>query len=228
VRLTGDRAALGPSEDLYYRYERWSQQAESDIGSMVGVDGALYAIRRSLFVSPPPDTILDDMAIPMGVIRAGYRVVFEPAARAYEQGSASAREEFARKIRVTAGAVQFLSRSESAVPIKAAQIMFSLFSHKVLRWLSPALGGMLFITSIILASSSPGYTAAVVAETGVLLVGLLGCVPAFRRAGVIALVHYFCLVQAAAAVGFLRGVSGRQSVLWQRFGRVTDAPVVQS
>jgi hypothetical protein len=69
------------SEDLYYRYERWLQACESRVGTMVGVDGALYAIRRELFVAPPADTILDDMAIPMAVARAGRRVVFEPEAR---------------------------------------------------------------------------------------------------------------------------------------------------
>ena len=69
VVLTGERAALARSEDLYYRYERWLQRAESELGSMVGVDGALYAIRRELFEPPPADTILDDMAIPMAVIR---------------------------------------------------------------------------------------------------------------------------------------------------------------
>ena len=74
------------------------QQAESDIGSMIGADGALYAIRRELFVPAADDTILDDMAIPMAVIRAGRRVVFEAAARAYEQGSETATEEFARKV----------------------------------------------------------------------------------------------------------------------------------
>ena len=56
------------------------------------------------------DTVLDDMAIPAGIIRAGFRVVYEPAASAIEQGSRSAREEFARKIRIIAGAVQFLTR----------------------------------------------------------------------------------------------------------------------
>jgi cellulose synthase/poly-beta-1,6-N-acetylglucosamine synthase-like glycosyltransferase len=76
VTLVGERAALGRSEDLYYRYERWVQRAESDIGSMIGADGALYAVRRELFTFPPDDTILDDMAIPMGVIRAGRRIIY--------------------------------------------------------------------------------------------------------------------------------------------------------
>ena len=160
VALVGERADLGRSEDLYYVYERWLQQAESDIGSMIGADGALYAIRRELFVPAADDTILDDMAIPMAVIRAGRRVVFDATARAYEQGSQTAMEEFARKARVVAGAMQFMSRRQSWVPLRSPQAVLSLMSHKGLRWLSPSFVAGTFVTSIVLADLSWGYSTA--------------------------------------------------------------------
>lgn len=220
VRLEGERASLASSEDLYYWYERWVQRAESDIGSMVGVDGALYAIRRNLFVPPPDDTILDDMAIPMAVVRAGYRVVYEADATAHERGSESATEEFSRKARVIAGAVQFLARHESAVPVTAAQMMFSMVSHKALRWLTPAFGGAAFAASTVLAVTAPGYAIATAGLMTLVMLGLAGCSSALRRVSVVGLAHYFCLVQAAAGVGFIRGLSGRQSVRWRRFTRL--------
>jgi cellulose synthase/poly-beta-1,6-N-acetylglucosamine synthase-like glycosyltransferase len=219
VALIGERAALGSSEDLYYRYERWIQHAESEVGSMIGVDGALYAIRRELFEPQPGDTILDDMAIPMAVIRRGYRVVFEPAARAHEQGSSSAKEEFSRKARVVAGAVQFLRRRQSAVPLNRPQVMLSLLSHKGLRWMTPAFATMALLASVSLASSSGSYATAAFAQIVLLSFGLAGCSPTLRKVSVVGLAHYFCLVQAAAAVGFFRGLVGRQSVLWRRFTR---------
>ncbi len=221
VALIGERAALGRSEDLYYRYERWVQRAESQLGSMVGADGALYAIRRALFVPPAADTILDDMAIPMAVVRAGYRVVYEPAARAVEQGSDTAREEFSRKVRVIAGATQFIRRSDSTMPAAALQLMFSLVSHKALRWLSPAFVAATLTSSLLLASSSWWYATAAGVQISLLMLGLLGCSATLRRINVIAIAHYFFLVQAAAAVGFVRGLMGRQSVLWRRFDRVS-------
>ena len=219
VALVGERAALARSEDLYYRYERWIQHAESHIGSMIGADGALYAIRRELFVAPPSDTILDDMAIPMAVIRAGRRVVFEPAACAYEHGSETAVEEFSRKSRVVAGAVQLMRRAESALPVHAPQVIFSFVSHKALRWLSPVFATSSFVAALMLAGSSRGYAAAAVAQALIITGGIAGCVPSLRRANAVAIAHYFCLVQAAAAVGFMRGLTGRQSVLWRRFAR---------
>ncbi len=227
VTLLGDRAALGGAEDLYYRYERWVQRAESDIGSMIGADGALYAIRRALFIAPPDDTILDDMAIPMAVVRAGRRVVFEGAARGFEEGSETATEEFSRKTRVIAGAMQFIMRRDSAAPIAAPQVILSLISHKALRWMSPAFGACAVVSSVVLADGSPGYAAAATAQLTLLTLGLVGCAPTLRRMSPIAIAHYFCLIQAAAAVGFLRGLTGRQSVLWRRFDRTpSTAPLV--
>jgi len=224
VVLTGPRASLALSEDLYYRYERWMQRAESDVGSMIGADGALYAIRRALFVPQPDDTILDDLAIPMTIVRSGHRVVFEGAARALEQGSESAKEEFSRKARVIAGAMQFMRRSGSAVPVGAPQVLLSLVSHKALRWLSPAFVAAAFVASLLLADRSIGHAAARLALGALLVLGIAGCVPSLRRLPLVAIAHYVCLVQVAAAVGLFRGLTGHQSVLWRRFAR-TRAPV---
>jgi cellulose synthase/poly-beta-1,6-N-acetylglucosamine synthase-like glycosyltransferase len=223
VALIGERASLGRSEDLYYRYERWMQRAESEVGSMIGADGALYAIRRVLFVPPPSDTILDDMAIPMAVIRAGKRVVYEGEARAFEQGAETALEEFARKSRVIAGAAQFMRRRDSSIPLAASQVILSLVSHKALRWLSPVFAAATLLASVALAGESRLYSTALTAQLALVGLGLAGCVPALRTLGIVAVAHYFCLVQAAAAVGFLRGLSGRQSVLWKRFDRAHAA-----
>lgn len=217
VVLTGDRAALGTSEDLYYGYERWLQKVESAVWTMVGVDGALYAVRASLFRAPATDTILDDMAIPLGVVQGGRRVVFEPAARAVEAGSLSAMEEFWRKVRVVAGAVQFLSRVRRwrALPF---QFTFSLFSHKVLRWLTPVFMLSLLVSSILLSGRRLGL-AALLVQASFYALGLLGGHAGLRRLRPIGLAHYFCLVQGAAAVGLVRGALNRQPVRWKRFER---------
>jgi cellulose synthase/poly-beta-1,6-N-acetylglucosamine synthase-like glycosyltransferase len=222
VMLEGERAALGRSEDLYYRYERWLQACESQIGTMVGVDGALYAIRRELFVAPPIDTILDDMAIPMAVTRGGRRVIFEPEAQAHERGSDTAIEEFMRKSRVVAGAVQFLSRRDSSVPRQNRQLVVAMISHKALRWLSPVFALLAFGASSALAAYSTWFLVAACGQLLFLLAGIAGCSRALRRLSPIGIAHYFWLVQAAAALGFVRGLLGYQPVAWRRFQR---APV---
>jgi cellulose synthase/poly-beta-1,6-N-acetylglucosamine synthase-like glycosyltransferase len=224
VVLTGDRAALAMPEDLYYRYERWLQRAESELGSMVGVDGALYALRRSLFQPPPSDTVLDDMAVPMSVIRQGMRVVFEPDAVAFEHGSRSAWEEFSRKTRIVAGAVQFLRRGRRQIPWSAPQAVFSLISHKVLRWMSPVIGAIFFMSCFALRNQ--GLPFAILWWSAVLAmgIGLLGCVEWLRRLLPIGVCYYFGMVHVAAAAGMLRGIIGGQAVAWQRFPRTPVSP----
>ena len=82
VRAAVQNAALAQPEDLYYKYERWLQRAESELGSMVGVDGALYAVRRSMFEAPPDDHPEDLWALGAdlepGTLLAAYRVGLFP------------------------------------------------------------------------------------------------------------------------------------------------------
>jgi cellulose synthase/poly-beta-1,6-N-acetylglucosamine synthase-like glycosyltransferase len=218
VVIVGERAALARPENFYYRYERWLQRAESDTGSMVGVDGGLNAIRRDLFVAPADDTILDDMAIPFAVIRQGRRVVFERDAIAYERGSDSAAQEFSRKVRIVAGGMQFLLREDSSARGRL-QVMLALFSHKGLRWLSPVFALLGLGASVALARGSAAFLDVVALESAFLCLGLLGCVPLLRRWPAVGVPHYLCLVHAAALVGLIRGLAGRQAVAWRRFGR---------
>jgi hypothetical protein len=122
--------------------------------------------------------------------------------------------------------MQFIRRSESTVPLSAGQVIFSLVSHKALRWMSPAFAACAFASAIFLSHTGPLYAAAAASQGAVLALALAGCVPVLRKSSVVAIAHYFCLLQAAAAVGFIRGLAGRQSVLWQRFARL-HAPAAE-
>src|SRR6185503_3671403 len=79
----GEGRPLERGLGVYWRCAKAIRRGESRVGSVVGATGAIYAIRRRLFEPLPPDTILDDVWLPMRIARAGYRVVFEPAARAW-------------------------------------------------------------------------------------------------------------------------------------------------
>lgn len=219
VVLQGERAALDWSEDLYYRYERWLQRSESRMGSMVGVDGGLFAVRRSLYVAPADDTILDDVAIPMEIARLGYRVVMVSEAKAFEDGSLSSSQEFGRKARIAAGAVQFLHTEASRVSLERPQLLFTLFSHKIARWLSPVAAVLALLSGVVMAVASPFYLIVMSAFTSLIVIGLLGLNAALRRFPPIGLGYYLCLMQAATLVGLVRGVTGKQRVTWRRFAR---------
>src|SRR5204862_1846827 len=93
---------------LYWRYEKQIRRDESATGSVVGATGAIYAMRRSLWQPLPDETILDDVLTPMRCVMAGYRVVFEERACAFDRTAADADAEGRRKLRTLAGNYQLL------------------------------------------------------------------------------------------------------------------------
>jgi cellulose synthase/poly-beta-1,6-N-acetylglucosamine synthase-like glycosyltransferase len=217
VVLTDSAPELdGPTSD-YYSVEWLLQQESSSIYSMAGADGAMYALRRELFAPCPDDTLIEDFIIPMSVVRQGKRVLFEPAALGWEQGPASLREEFRRKVRIAAGAMQGLLRGNAWPANAPARFWFVFLSHKLLRWLSPAIG----LVVILLAALSPDQLVSRAVLGGMLVMGALALLRALTgwTHPLVSAPFYFLFGQAALAWGMLKGIAGRQTVLWAKADR---------
>lgn len=148
VDETGAEASDGVG--LYWRYEKTLRSMESDIHSTIGATGAIYAVRRSLLRPIPENTILDDVAIPMNVVLAGKRIVFEPGARAYDAVSSSPDVEFGRKVRTLAGNYQLLTQMPQLLLPRQNPIFIQFVSHKVGRLLAPYLLVTLFAANLFL------------------------------------------------------------------------------
>lgn len=127
--------ARSMGEQLYWRYESFLKQSDASSHSVIGGAGELFAIRTLLFESLPQECLLDDLEISWQVIRKGYRIAYAPSAIANESAAANLHEEAKRKIRMAAGAYQFLDRHSlkdlfSVSPSYAMQFMF----RKWFRW----------------------------------------------------------------------------------------------
>jgi biofilm PGA synthesis N-glycosyltransferase PgaC len=134
----------------YWRYEKKLRAMESEIHSVPGASGAIYAIRRELFVPLDPDTILDDVVIPMRIVLGGKRSIFEPAARAYDLASQNPELEYERKTRTLTGNYQlFAHMPELLVPWRNP-IFVQLISHKLGRLLVPYCLAALLISNLFL------------------------------------------------------------------------------
>ena len=95
------------STSLYWRYELWLRLQMTRIDSTFGCSGAFYAIRRSLWTPFPPDTLLDDVYLPLTAFFKGYRLVLEPTSKIYDYPTVL-ESEFRRKVRLQAGLYQML------------------------------------------------------------------------------------------------------------------------
>lgn len=118
---------------LYWRWEEWLKQLESDTGSTVGADGSLFAIRRQLF-RPVPDDIIDDMYTSMGVLLQGYRVARDENFRAYEKHTVSSSDEFRRKVRIACRSVNCYRLLRPNFRNLSLLDRYKLYAHKALRW----------------------------------------------------------------------------------------------
>jgi cellulose synthase/poly-beta-1,6-N-acetylglucosamine synthase-like glycosyltransferase len=131
--MLGDPAA-GESRQgmgLYWRIEKKVRKLEAASGSMVGATGALYAVRRELLTE-----VLDDVYIPLQVVRQGQRVVFEPRAQAWDSPDLGGGPEFARKVRTLSGNYQLLQLAPWILS-RSNPIRFEFVSHKLMRLLVP-------------------------------------------------------------------------------------------
>jgi biofilm PGA synthesis N-glycosyltransferase PgaC len=137
---------------LYWRYEKWIRAQEGEIHSMMGATGSIYAIRRELYTPIPPDTILDDIAIPMSIVLGGKRAVFDGSAHAYDRVSATPGLEYVRKVRTLTGNYQLLARMPALLSPLHNPVWLQFISHKVGRLLVPYFLVLLFVANLFALS----------------------------------------------------------------------------
>lgn len=199
---------------LYWRMEKAIRQMEADSGSVVGATGAFYAVRRSLLVSIPAETILDDVFLPMNVVQRGSRAVFDDRAHAWDLASQGTGREFGRKVRTLTGNYQLVQLAPWLLTARNP-IRFEFVSHKLCRLLVPfALAAALASSAVL---SGAFFRAVLLLQLGFYALGMLAIMQPGR--GLVArgadAAFTFVLLNAAALVAFGKFVSGRKPV-WTR------------
>jgi cellulose synthase/poly-beta-1,6-N-acetylglucosamine synthase-like glycosyltransferase len=209
-----DRGEAEKGMGLYWRVEKKIRELESESGSVIGATGAFYAVRRELLVPVPEGTILDDVYIPMHVVKQNKRVIFEPRSMAWDIPNLGTGREFARKVRTLSGNYQLVQLApwllKSENPVR-----FEFVSHKLLRLAVPFALTTLLVASISL--SGPLYRFALLLQLVFYGLGLLAFLRLNRgplaRMSDAALT--FVVLNGAAAVAFVNFMIGRKAV-WIR------------
>lgn len=137
--------------DLYWRYEIWARQRQSEIDSLFNTTGCIYAMRRSLAAPLPADTLTDDAILPLRAFFQGYRVIFDPAAIAFDY-PAVAGTEFRRRFRTLAGLWQVHARFP-ALFTGRNRMRVHFLSHKFGRLMLPWLILVFFGSAVALPHS---------------------------------------------------------------------------
>jgi poly-beta-1,6-N-acetyl-D-glucosamine synthase len=201
----------GKGLGLYWRVEKRIRELESASGSVVGATGALYAARRELLTSVPSGTILDDVYLPMHIVRQGKRVVFDDRARAWDTPDQGAEREFSRKVRTLSGNYQLVQLAPWLLG-RENPVRFEFVSHKLLRLAVPLWLAVLLVVAPLL--KAPFYKVIFLAQVIFYALSLVSLARLAKR-GILARVAdaagTFVLLNGAAAVALANFVSGKRA-----------------
>jgi poly-beta-1,6-N-acetyl-D-glucosamine synthase len=211
----GQHAGRSHAAGMYWKIEKWIRRNEGAIDSVAGVTGAVYAIRRCLYPILPPNTVLDDLLVPMRIAMNGYRVVFEPGALAFDSVAGDYRVEFARKVRTLAGNYQAMSLCPGLLLPWKNRLFFQFWSHKVTRLMAPFCLVLLFVANLLVRH---GWLEMLL-MLQVVSYAVAGAGWGFRLFGVreswTSPAFTFCLFNYAALVGAFKFFSSRP-IVWSR------------
>lgn len=216
VYVDDDATAVGQGCRSYWSYEKFIKSCESQLNSLIGVSGCLYAVRRSHFAQLTQD-LIDDFVIATEMHLCGLRTVYEPEAIAAENTNKRGRDEFRMRVRVIEQTLTALHRYRAVLnPWGHGLFAFQMLGHKVLRYCVPMLLLVALVSNALLMGRSEIYQYAFLAQSALYAAALFGWI-ADRlklRIGPLALPYYFVLANTASLIGTLKFLSGSGHVVW--------------
>lgn len=209
-------AQITETTGVYTRLERFIKRHESMVGSCIGADGAIFAVRKSLYIPLKEDDI-NDLVIPLNVIRQGHRVVLHPALYCTETSSPDSLHEYERQIRITTRTLRALFRYADLLnPMKYSLFSWELVSHKWLRFSVPWFMLVLIPVSGGVWGEGWVYKAGVLGQIMFYGGALVGYWREMRglSGGGFHLLYHFVLINASVLIGWWKFFAGQRVVTW--------------
>src|SRR5438105_461748 len=216
VRFTraADAGSGAPNQEgVYWRYELAVRELESRLCSITAGNGAIYATRREAYVVVDP-VMGHDLSLPFKMVKRGLRAVYVPRARASEKMVPSLAGEFARKRRMMSHTWPIVLRGGMLSPRgypPAYALM--IFSHRVLRYCTPALHVLALAANVALLAMGAGtlYWLTLALQLALALAALLG---GALRSPPLLIARYYVLTTASPAAGLWDWLRGGTSAWW--------------
>ncbi len=223
-------------DGLYWKYETFLKMCESRLGALLGSNGGIYALRKSVYAKIPDDTYVDDFVIPLlAKQQHGIGIVYDHHAKAFEETPSSIASEFHRRARIGAGGFQAIGILRGLLRPRHGWVAFTFLNHKVLRWMGPflLLYALVGNAIIVQALTIPGlgqkpllpWLAGLLALQVCFYVSSLFTAVVPNRPKILKLLRLpamFTLMNVALGVGFYRWMLGRQKAAWRRTQRASE------
>ncbi|MEZ5499012.1 MAG: glycosyltransferase [Steroidobacteraceae bacterium] len=205
-------------EGLYVKYEMWLRTLESRLGSLIGLSGSFFAIRKILCDNWATDRDSDFLAA-ANTVQRGMRAIADPRTIGYYRSLESPKAEYARKVRTVARGMRAFFRNISAInPLTHGRFALQLLQHKLLRWLVP----IFMITALVsnaalVAQSETNYALPLfVLQVGFYAAATFGGGLSNRRAfAALRIAAFFVTANVAILTAWYRFLTGAEFTTWQ-------------
>ncbi len=208
--------AHGKGESMYWALESGLKKAEGKLGSVVGADGGIYAVRASTYVPLPAGIYADDYWIPLDALSRGRDVRHISEAAAVEAVSRSKRDDFERRTRIAAGIWHGSWAHRGLAHPRRGFKSVAFISHRVLR--SIVVPTSLPVLAVLPLFRLEARWARLLLGTQLLCWGA-AALGAVTDASGLGAPYQFAATNAAAVRGGVRQVLRRQSPQWMRTAR---------
>lgn len=210
-----DAAGRRSGEGLYVRYEMMLRRLETRAGSVVGLSGSCFAVRRDVCRDWATD-VPSDFNTVLCAVRLGLRGVADADSVGCYQTLSDGSKEFDRKVRTVLRGIPVVTRNLAMLnPLRYGLFAWQLFSHKLCRWLAPVATVVAFVTSAALATASPLYLALFVAQCAFYALGIAGlCRVIAWTSGWVRIPTFFVLVTASTVHAWYRYMRGDRILMW--------------
>ena len=190
-------------EGAYWRYEMKLREMESSLAGVTAGNGAIYAVRTDAYVPLAPSGS-HDLSFPFRLAKRKLRSLYVPAARAEEKMVPTLEGELTRKRRMMVGIWDIVVGERMISPRGYSPLYaFELASHRLLRYLTPLLHLVAFVTNIALLGQGWVYLATYGFQLALIAAAILGGQFSF---GPFRVARYYAMTTLSIAAG-----------LWDRF-----------
>ena len=190
-------------EGAYWRYEMSVRKLESSLAGITAGNGAIYAVRAEDYLPLDPSGS-HDLSFPFALAKRGKRSLYVPDAGAEEKMVPTLEGEFARKRRMMVGIWDIVVGEGMISPRGYSTLYaFELFSHRLLRYLTPFLHFVAFFTNLALLGSGTVYVVTYGIQIAVIAAALFG---GSFPVGPLRIARYYAMTTLSIAAG-----------LWDRF-----------
>src|SRR5215510_8353109 len=217
IYVDASSSAVGKGCRSYWGYEKFLKRCESEVGTLVGVSGCMYAVRRICHARLANDMI-DDFVIATEIHLQGLRTVYEPEAIAVEDTNRRAKDEFRMRVRVIKQTLSAMRRYSKVLnPFRHKMFAIQMITHKLLRYAGPLLLIAALVSSGMASGSVEWLRLAFLGQLALYGAAVIGWVGERLKIKFwpLAIPYYFALVNVASFVACLKALCGKTYVVWE-------------